>query len=808
MCSSLVFLLAQASAPPAAPEPPTDLERGLSSEEVERRLRQYGPNEVPEKRESAALRFLRKFWGLTPWMLELTALLTFLLGNLGDTYIVLSLLGLNSILGFFQEARASQAIAYLRKRLEVNARVKRDEAWSTVAARELVPGDVVRIRGGDFVPADLRVHEGSLEVDQSAVTGESLTAEKGPSEVVVSGSTIVRGEATGIVVATGTRTYFGKTVELVQIAKPKLHMEEVTSKVVQWLLAMVGTLLAISLIYTAVLGNDVLPILPLAVVLLVSAIPVALPTMFTISMALGSLELAKKGVLITRLSAAEDAATLDVLCADKTGTITLNRLRVVDAVPLDGYTKDDVLRFGALASHEANRDPIDLAVLDAVRTRGVNLQGWVQRAFVPFDPSTRRTAAAIEKDGTKRYALKGATNAVVPPGSSKEDMARIVKEVEAFSSKGYRALAVAVGSSLDKTTPVGLLALADPPRADSAQHLADLRNLGIATKMLTGDALPIARQLATEVGLGDRITRISDIKADLASGRQIEAVETSNGFAEIYPEDKYLVVKALQDHRHVVGMTGDGVNDAPALKQAEVGIAVSNATDVAKKSASVVLTDEGLAGIIDLVESGRRIYQRIITWILNKVVKTFQIVVFVVLAFLLTGQYVVSVFSMILFLFVTDFVTLSLATDSVRYSKTPDTWDILGLIKVAVALGGLIVAESFGLLYLGDRLFGLLGDVHALQTFFFDYLVFLGVLQVLSLRERRRFWESRPSLTLALAVSVDLLVVGAISALGFFQLRAIPPAEILTALGYSVAAAFLVNDLVKAVLVRKLWPWA
>ncbi len=807
MRSPVAVLLLQASVPGTAPEPPVDFAKGLASEEVRRRIQTYGPNEVPEHRESPALRFLRKFWGLTPWMLELTALLTFALGNLGDTYIVLALLVLNGILGFFQEERASEAIAYLRQRLQVNARVLRDGSWSSVAARELVPGDVVRVRGGDFVPADLRIHEGSVEVDQSAVTGESLTAAKGAGDAVVSGSTIVRGEATGAVTATGTRTYFGRTVELVQIAKPKLHMEEVTSKVVQWLLVMVGSLLAVALLYTAVVGNDVLPILPLAVVLMVSAIPVALPTMFTISMALGSLELAKKGVLITRLSAGEDAATLDVLCADKTGTITLNRLRVVDVVPLNDYSRQDVLRYAALASQEANRDPIDLAVLDAARTEGVDSQGWVQRAFVPFDPSTRRTAAALEKDGTKRYALKGAINAVVPPGSSKEVMARVVKEVEGFSAKGYRALAVAVGTSLDKTSPVGILALADPPRADSAQHLADLRDLGISTKMLTGDALPIAKEMASEVGLGDHITRISDVKAQLASGQGVAGIETANGFAEIYPEDKYLVVKALQDHRHVVGMTGDGVNDAPALKQAEVGIAVSNATDVAKKSASVVLTDEGLAGIIDLVQSGRRIYQRIITWILNKVVKTFQIVVFVVLAFLLTGEYVVSVFSMILFLFVTDFVTLSLATDSVRYSETPDTWDIQGLVKVAVALGLLIVAESFGLLVLADRFFGLSADVPALQTFFFDYLVFLGVLQVLILRERRHFWESRPSLTLGLAVSLDILVVGAVSVLGFFQLQAVPAVEVLAALGYSVLVSFVINDAVKALLVRRFWPW-
>ena len=804
----LALHLVQPAAAPDPVESPTNLESGLSSTEVQRRIQVHGPNEIPEEREHATLRFLRKFWGLTPWMLELTALLTWFLKNLEDTYIVLSLLVLNGILGFYQEERASQAVSFLRKQLQVNARVKRDAGWKLVPAREIVPGDVVRIRTGDFVPADLRIHEGTLEVDQSAVTGESLGVEKGPGDVVMSGSTVSRGEATGIVVATGTKTNFGRTVELVQIAKPRLHMEEVTSKVVQWLLIMVGSLLALAIAYSALLGQDVVSLLPLAAVLLVSAIPVALPTMFAISLALGSLDLARKGVLITRLSAAEDAATMDTFCVDKTGTITMNRLHVVDVVAFAGFTEADVIRFGALASNEANRDPIDLAVLDAAATRSVDFQGWTQRAFVPFDAATRRTAAAIEMDGLKRFALKGAVNAVVLPGTPKEQLVSIGKEVEQLSSKGYRSLAVAVGPSLDKATPVGILALADPPRVESARYLADLGRLGIAVKMLTGDALPIARELAAEVGLGSRVTRISEVKEALQADKDIGPIEAAGGFAEIYPEDKYLVVKALQGHRHVVGMTGDGVNDAPALRQAEVGIAVSNASDVAKKSASVVLTQEGLAGTIDLVTSGRKIYQRIITWILNKVVKTFQIAVFVVLAFLFTGQYVVSVFSMVLFLFVTDFVTLSLATDSVRYSETPDTWDIRGLIEVAVALGALIVVESFILLLLGDRLFGISGDIARLRTFIFDYLVFLGVLNVLSLRERRHFWESRPSLPLLLAVALDILVVVVLSVVGFYQLRPIAPIEVVTVLGFSLASAFLVNDAAKSVLIRRLWPWA
>ena len=802
---TLLPLLAMANPASGPTEPPTDLATGLTAAEVGRRARIYGPNEVPEEKRNPVLLFLRKFWGLTPWMLELTAVLTWFLRNPIDTSIVLGQLVLNSILGFYQEERASQAIAFLRQQLHVNARVKRDGAWSLVPARELVPGDLVRLRTGDFVPADLRLHEGSLEVDQSALTGESLAVSKGVGETLPSGSTITRGEATGTVAATGSRTYFGRTVELVQIARPRLHMEEVISKVVQWLLIMVGTLVGVALAFTAVRGSDVIPILPLAVVLLVSAIPVALPTMFTISMALGSLELARKGVLITRLSAGEDAATMDTLCADKTGTITMNRLRVVDVVPLEGFTQEDVLRFGSLASQEANRDPIDLAVLEAARLRGIDAAGWTQRDFVPFDASTRRTAAMIEKDGQKRFALKGAIDAVVVPGGTKDVRARVVKEVERLSAKGYRSLAVAVGPGLESATPLGILAFADPPRPDSQRHLADLRDLGLSVKMLTGDALPIAQEMAAEVGLGPEVTPVSDLKAALRDGAHFDAIERASGFAEIYPEDKYLIVRGLQDHRHIVGMTGDGVNDAPALKQAEVGIAVSNATDVAKKSASVVLTHEGLSGIVDLVQSGRRIYQRILTWILNKIVKTFQIVVFVVLAFLLTGQYIVSVFSMILFLFVTDFVTLSLATDTVRYSRSPDTWDIRSLVRVGIALGAAIVAESLLLLVLADAAFGLAPASPGLQTFIFDYLVFLGVLDVLILRERRHFWESRPSRTLLTAVAADITIVSALSLVGFFRLPALGVPEVLGVLGFSLATAFGVNDAIKVALMHR---WA
>jgi len=566
---------------------------------------------------------------------------------------------------------------------------------------------------------------------------------------------------------------------------------------------MVGVLILAGIAVTAIRGEDVFALLTLSVVLLVSAIPVALPTMFTISMALGSLALAKKGVLITRLSAGEDAATMDVLCADKTGTITMNKLSTAEIRTIGSHSKEDVVRFACLASQEANRDPIDEAIFAIGREMRVTFDAFTQKDFVPFDPATRMTQATVEHEGGSFLVWKGSVGAVstlVNPAP--EVQAEVAGELKHVWEKGYRAIAVATGTKEDHRELAGIIALTDRPRPESAELMRELRGLGIEVKMLTGDALPIARETAADVGMGTDIVSVSVLKRDGKS----DIIEETDGFAEVYPEDKHLIVKTLQGHGHIVGMTGDGVNDAPALRQAEVGIAVSNATDVARSSASVVLTKEGFSGIVDLVKGGRMIHQRIVTWIMNKVVKTFQVVVFVVLAFLLTGEFVVSVLSMILFLFVTDFVTLSLSTDIARPSKNPETWDIKGQVRVAMLLGILTVAESFLLLFIGFSVFDLRSDPGRLQTFAFAYLVFLGVLNVLTLRERGHFWESRPSNALVLFIVADIVVVTLLSMIGLPGLPAIPITEIVVALAFSLATCFLVNDFVKVTLMRSVLP--
>ena len=572
------------------------------------------------------------------------------------------------------------------------------------------------------------------------------------------------------------------------------------------MLIIIVTLLSIALIFSVLRGINLLEILPLMLVILLAAIPVALPAMFTVSMAIGSMELAEKGVLVTRLSASEDAATMDVLCADKTGTITMNRLSITNIMPLNGFNDKDVTLYGALASQEANQDPIDLAFLNVAKQGNLMDESFVQKIFVPFDPKTRRTEALIQKDGREFRVMKGSVRAIAQACGLND---RAIRELEdsmgEFAIKGYRTLAVSISGGQNKLTLAGLVALYDMPRPDSKELITQLKDLGISVKMLTGDASPIAREIAKSVGLGENIVKASDLETLIKENpvKAAEVAEKSEGIAEIYPEDKYAIVKSLQTRKHIAGMTGDGVNDAPALRQAEVGIAVSNATDVAKGAASVVLTGEGLSNIVDLVKNGRRIYERITTWILNKISRTILKSSFIVLAFLITGKYVVSASAMILMIFMTDFVKLTLSTDNVRWSKNPNTWNITGLVKMAVILGVLMVVESLGLLFLGSRYFDLMVDDQALYTFSFEALLFLAIFSIFVVRERGHFWSSMPSKTLLSALVLDMVAGIMISSIGLLGLKAIPIIMTFSVIVYSFIFSLIVNDSVKFVLVNK-----
>ena len=599
-------------------------ETGLTRADAAVRLKEHGYNEVAEQKRHLVLEFLAKFWGLSAWMFELIMVLSIIQQKFANLAVVGALLVVNAVVSTAQERRAAGVVETLRRRVRVSARVLRDASWQVIAARDLVPGDIVRVRPGDIIPADVKLLTGALSVDQSALTGESVDAEKETGDVLSSGSVVRRGEGNGVVLLTGAQTYFGRTTELVQLARPKFHIEAVVAKlVVRWLFVIVCALLSMVIVLSLVRGVSLIEMIPLMLVLLTSAIPVSLPVMLTVSMAVVSAELAKRGVLVTRLSAAEDAATMDVLCVDKTGTITINQLAVTGVIPLGQSTETDVLFAGALASQEADQDPIDLAFLAASKERQIadGLAAVTRISFAPFDAKDRRTEAVVVVNGQRLQVMKGAVRSVAQAcGLQPPAIEALEARVGESALKGYRTLAV--GRGPDSGTPelIGLVTLYDPPRPDAQQLIAALRSLGVSVKMLTGDALPVAREIAQVVGLTD-IRRVADLKAasTQAGNEAVDLLAGAGGFAEVYPEDKYIVVHHLQAAGHVVGMTGDGVNDAPALRQAEVGIAVSTATDVAKGAASVVLTEPGLTNIVAMVEQGRTIYQRILTWIINKI---------------------------------------------------------------------------------------------------------------------------------------------------------------------------------------------
>jgi plasma-membrane proton-efflux P-type ATPase len=780
---------------------------GLTQAEVETLRKEHGYNEVAQEKAHPVRMFLGKFWGLSAWMLELIMVLSAVLRKFSDLAVVGALLVINAVLSFMQEHRAAGVVEVLRRRLQVSARVRRNSSWQVVPARELVPGDIVRVRPGDIIPADVKLLTGDLSIDQSALTGESKDADKGPGTVLSSGSVVRRGEGNGVVMLTGTKTYFGRTTDLVQQARPKLHIEAVVAKVVRWLFVIVGSLLGVVVILSLIRHVSMLEMIPLLLVLLMSAVPVALPVMFTVSMAVGSKELAKRGVLVTRLSAAEDAATMDVLCVDKTGTITMNRLTVTGVIPLEHATEADVLFAGALASQEANQDPIDLAFLVAAKERRIfeSLAKVVPVSFTPFDAKSRRTEAVVEQNGQRFRVMKGALRTIAEVcGLAPPAIEELEARVKVSAEKGYRTLAVARGPESGTPALVGLVSLYDPPRPDAKELIAALKDLGVGVKMLTGDALPVASEIARGVGLAN-IRRVADLKAASAQtgNATVDLFAGADGFAEVFPQDKYVVVKGLQADGHITGMTGDGVNDAPALRQAEVGIAVSSATDVAKGAASVVLTEPGLTNIVALVEQGRTIYQRILTWIINKISRTILKAAFVSIAFVVTGKFVVSVFAMLLLTFMTDFAKIALATDHVRSSRKPETWNIGGFVAVSVATGVAMVAETLSLLWIGWSRFGLATNNGALYTFSFLMLLYFAVFSVVSARERRPFWSTLPSKALMAALIADTLVGTVLTRVGLPGLMPLPWSQTLAILAYAMVSCLVVNDAVKVMMMRR-----
>jgi len=779
---------------------------GLTGAEAGKRLAQYGPNELAEKETNLFLKFLGYFWGPIPWMIEAAVILSAVARHWPDFGIILVLLLANSVVGFWEEKEAGNAIAALKAKLAVNARVKRDGKWITPPSRDLVPGDIIRLRLGDIVPADARLLEGdSLEVDQSALTGESLPATRKSGDAVFSGSIVRQGEITALVYATGADTYFGKTAQLVQSAHTTSHFQKAVLKIGNYLILLAVALVAVIIAVAILRGDRVLTTLQFALVLTVAAIPVAMPTVLSVTMAVGARLLSRKNVVVSKLVAIEELAGVDVLCSDKTGTLTQNKLTLGDPFSVEGATPDEVVFAGALASREENNDTIDLAVIGGLKDKS-SLSGCKVTHFQPFDPVHKRTEAEVEgADGKSFKVTKGAPQVILKLSANASQVtAAVDKAVGEFAARGFRSLGVARSEGDGSWRFLGVLPLFDPPREDAKSTIETARNMGVLVKMVTGDAIAIAVETAKKLGMGSNILDASglmDAKHDEPE-KVSKSIEDADGFAQVFPEHKFHIVDVLQKRGHIVGMTGDGVNDAPALKKADCGIAVSGATDAARAAASIVLLTPGLSVIIDAIQESRRIFQRMNSYAIYRIAETLRVLLFMTLSILIFNFYPLTAVMIVMLALLNDGAILSIAYDNVHFKNQPESWNMRMVLGIASVLGVVGPIAAFGLFFLGDRVFHL--DRPHLQTLMYLLLSVAGHLTIFLTRTRGPFWSIRPARILWVAVLGTQILATLIAVYGVFM----------TPLGWKWAGFvwgyafvwFLLSDRVKLLAYRILDP--
>jgi H+-transporting ATPase len=779
---------------------------GLTQAEAAKRLVQYGPNEIEEKKDNPFLKFLTYLWGPIPWMIEAAVVLSALAQHWPDFGIILVLLLANAVVGFWEEHQAGNAIAALKAKLAIEARVKRDGKWVTPPARELVPGDVIRVRLGDIVPADARLLDGdSIEVDQSALTGESLPATRKLGEAVFSGSIVRQGEIGALVYGTGTNTYFGKTAQLVQEAHTVSHFQRAVLKIGDYLIVLAVALVALIVTVSIIRGDPILTTLQFALVLTVAAIPVAMPTVLSVTMAVGARLLAKREAIVTRLAAIEELAGVDVLCADKTGTLTQNKLTLGDPFGVSGVEADEVILCAALASREEDKDTIDMAVLDGLKD-DKTLKGYKVLHFQPFDPVHKRTEATVKgPDGKSFQVAKGAPQVILEMSANAGKVkAAVDKAVNEFAARGFRSLGVARADGKGKWRFLGVLPLFDPPRDEAKATIATARQMGVTIKMVTGDALAIAVETAKKLGMGTNILDASgfgDTKHQ-ATAKLAESIESADGFAQVFPEHKFHIVEILQKRGHIVGMTGDGVNDAPALKKADCGIAVSGATDAARAAASIVLLTSGLSVIIEAIKESRKIFQRMNSYAIYRIAETLRVLLFMTLAILVFNFYPVTAVMIVMLALLNDGAILSIAYDNVHYKDQPEAWNMRVVLGISTVLGIIGVVAAFGLFYLGERVFHI--DRDQIQTMMYLKLSVAGHLTIFLTRTRGRFWTIRPARVLLLAVFGTQAVATLIAVYGLFM-TPLGWGWALFVWGYALAW-FLVNDHIKVLAYRILDP--
>jgi H+-transporting ATPase len=778
---------------------------GLTSSEAEKRLQQFGLNEIPEKKENPLKKFLSYFWGPIPWMIEAAVIMSAIIQHWPDFGIIFMLLLVNAVVGFWQERKAGNAIELLKQRLALNARVLRDGKWEEKPAKDLVPGDIVRLRLGEIVPADVKLINGDyLLTDESALTGESLPVEKHQSDVGYASSIVRQGEMDALVVNTAGRTFFGKTTKLVEEAQTRSHFQKAIVKIGDYLIVL--AILLVLVIFTASIfrGQNILEIIQFSLVLTVAAIPAALPAVLSVTMAIGAIALAKKEAIVSKLVAIEEMAGMDILCSDKTGTITKNELKVGATKVYNAFTESDALLYSMLASRGEDPDPIDKAIVEKARevsyitetAKTVTISN-----FKPFDPVAKRTEASVAEKGKDQYKVsKGAPQVILALVENKKTLSnQVLEDVDSFAKKGYRALGVARTDKDGNWALVGLLGLYDPPREDSAETIKTAQSMGVSVKMVTGDHIAIAKEISGQVGLGKNIVLPSVFLDKHEKDAQL-AVEEADGFAEVFPEHKYHIVELLQNKGHIVGMTGDGVNDAPALKEADAGIAVAGATDAAKSAADIVLTKPGLSVIIDAIKESRKIFQRMTNYGIYRIAETIRVLLFITASILVFQFYPVTALMIVLLALLNDLPIMTIAYDNVKYSDKSERWDMRTLLGIATFLGIIGVFSSFGILYIGNVVLKL--NPLVLQSFIYLKLSVAGHLTIFVARTKGHFWSVKPAKPLLFAVIATQLVATLITVYGIL-LPAMGWGFALLVWGYALIL-FIVTDFAKVSMYKLL----
>lgn len=769
---------------------------GLSSSEASKRLQTFGENKIFEKKISPFVKFLKNFWAPIPWMIEVAAVLSAIIKHWADFGIILALLFINAIVGFWQEHKADNAIEMLKKKLAPKSLTLRNKKWQSLETNKLVPGDIVKVKIGDIVPADIKFIDGDYaQIDESALTGESLPVDKKKEDIAYSGSIIKQGEMKGLVVFTGMNTFFGKTANLVEKAETSNHFQKAITKIGNYLILLASLLTLIIFVFAFFRHESLINFFQFALVLMVAAIPAALPAVLSVTMAIGATALAKNKAIVTKLSSIEEIAGINILCSDKTGTITKNELTVADILPMAKYKEDDVISCAVLASESEDGDAIDEAIIKKMSAK-VKLSDFLKNYKVsnykPFNPVDKRTEATVKKGNSTYKVSKGAPQVILDLLPDKNKIKKeIDKNITTFAKKGFRALGVAKTDTKGVWHYVGIIPLFDPPRDDSKETINKAKEMGVDVKMITGDHIAIAKETALSLGLGNDILEASILEKDDKKISQL--IEKADGFAQAFPEHKYKIVDTLQKLGSIVGMTGDGVNDAPALKKADAGFAVSGATDAAKSAASIVLTRPGLSVIIEAISQSRRIFQRMNNYAIYRITETIRILLFITLSVIVFNFYPITALMIVLLAILNDAPIMTIAFDNVINSVKPDRWDMRSVLNLATFLGFIGVISSFGILIIGKQIFHL--DNNTLQSFIYLKLSVAGHMTVFVARTKGYFWSIKPAKILFMAVIITQLIATIITVYGF----------ILPAIGWRLALfvwayaliSFVIIDLLK-----------